>query len=376
MVPKTMMESQNHPSDYSSDASSLSRPSSGGMEVLEKILQSHPSAAHSALTAPSDVALRVPCYCEENVWRLAFRKLYQQQRQQQQQWQQHNNNNNNSNNNDHKEDINNPTILQYYVIFISNPKACVPMFQQLASSQRHQPIFWDYHVILVSTSTTTTTTTITNANDTVETSVADGAADGTTTTPILLPKQQQQVQPQQPSDSNEYIICTSNSSMVWDMDSYLPCPCPFDQYMTRVFGDGPSWPPADYIPYFRVVEAWTFLNHFSSDRSHMIQRDTGQWTAPPPNYQCIILPPPTAQQKQQQQKSLLSCGNASNNDMTLPRYMIISEQDVANGNQNVNTSSSVIMGTTAKSSSSSVFGRIYTLNGLRKRFGSEPPNKK
>lgn len=36
------------------------------------------SAEESALEAPNDQALRVPYYCEENVWRLAVRKRTQQ----------------------------------------------------------------------------------------------------------------------------------------------------------------------------------------------------------------------------------------------------------------------------------------------------------
>lgn len=68
-------------------------------------------AAKSALQAKSDASLRVPCYCEENVWRLAYRKIYQQKTQE-----------------------------TYHVAFVSNPKACVPMFEQLAAEDRNQPV--------------------------------------------------------------------------------------------------------------------------------------------------------------------------------------------------------------------------------------------
>ena len=160
-------------------------------------MAAHPSAAKSALEAPSDAALRVPCYCEENVWRLAFRKLW------------------NSNNRDSK----------YFVLFVTNPKGCVPMFQQLASAQLDKPIFWDYHVILLETTTTTAST---------------------------------------------------NNALIWDIDCHLEeCPCTFSHYISQVFPRHERWPD-DYQPYFRVVDALTFLQHFSSDRLHM-RNKKGEW---------------------------------------------------------------------------------------------------
>jgi hypothetical protein len=335
-----MMDRQNHINGNSSPVSST--PSSC-ISVLEIILQSNPSAAQSALAAPSVIALRVPCYCEENVWRLTFRKLYQQQQQQQQQQQ----------NQLQQIASSNYTIVQYHVIFISNPKACVPMFQQLASSQRHQPIFWDYHVILVSTTTMTTTTTDAN--------VTANAARITASLSL------QPDQPQQSQQSSESHCCSStcNNSDVWDMDSHLHCPCPFDQYMTSAFRDCQQW-SSHYTPYFRVVDALTFLCHFSSDRSHMIQRDTGQWSAPPPSYPCIVPSPPP--QQEQQPQNLSSKGGKT---MTLPRYMRISEQEVSDAT-NAHTSTPKVKRTNNyECNSSSVFGRIYTLNELRKRFGSQ-----
>jgi len=70
-------------------------------------------AAKSALEATSDESLRVPCYCEENVWRLAYRKVHQQEVR------------------DSK---------TYNVVFVSNPKACVPMFEQKAASEKNTPV--------------------------------------------------------------------------------------------------------------------------------------------------------------------------------------------------------------------------------------------
>jgi hypothetical protein len=71
-------------------------------------------AARTALEAPSDRALRVPYYCEENVWRLAHRHS---------------------------------SSLNCHVVFISNARQCVGMHHQLV--REDGPCFWDYHVILI-----------------------------------------------------------------------------------------------------------------------------------------------------------------------------------------------------------------------------------
>jgi len=78
-------------------------------------------AAQSSL-ATSDVRdLRVPCYCEENVWRLAYRNVR----------------NNPANN------------KSYWVVFVSNEQRCCPMLAQRASACPDRPCFWDYHVIFL-----------------------------------------------------------------------------------------------------------------------------------------------------------------------------------------------------------------------------------
>jgi hypothetical protein len=78
------------------------------------------TAAETALQADCDQDVRVPYYCEENVWRLAYRKTHQEP--------------------EHR----------YFVAFISNSIKYVPMFQQRASSDVDSPCCWDYHVILLS----------------------------------------------------------------------------------------------------------------------------------------------------------------------------------------------------------------------------------
>lgn len=77
------------------------------------------TAEQSAMEAPTDESLRVPYYCEENVWRLAVRKQQQQ-----------------------------PTD-RFWAVFISNTIKNVPMFQQKAAVSGDVSCCWDYHVILL-----------------------------------------------------------------------------------------------------------------------------------------------------------------------------------------------------------------------------------
>lgn len=76
-------------------------------------------AALTAIKASCDHDLRVPYFCEENVWRLCYRRMR-----------------------DQTENIS-------FVVFISNNIKCVPMFHQCASSDSGKPCCWDYHVILL-----------------------------------------------------------------------------------------------------------------------------------------------------------------------------------------------------------------------------------
>mmetsp|Transcript_54297 Transcript_54297/g.131736 ORF Transcript_54297/g.131736 Transcript_54297/m.131736 type:complete len:335 (-) Transcript_54297:43-1047(-) len=215
-------------------------------------------AARTAIDAPSDRSLRVPCFCEENIWRLAYRHLY----------------------GGSSSSITNNTSSSsssscWYVVFVSNPTGCVPMMQQLAAAtcsglndrQKNQPVFWDYHVILVERRRRRTEATAPNNNSTAETTTEEQRTSSTTTTiPSSL---------------------SSSSSYVWDIDSLLPCPCPIEEYLEASFSNHTNW-PSKYRPFFRVVDAELYIQHFSSDRSHMINQQTGEWSAPPPTYDCII----------------------------------------------------------------------------------------
>jgi protein N-terminal glutamine amidohydrolase len=189
-------------------------------------------AAESALQCASDHDLRVAYYCEENVWRLAYRKRHHQLY------------------HDSAED-------RFWVVFISNAIKNVPMFQQRASQDPRKSVCWDYHVILIgirssSSSASSAAATQHQHHDTGE--------DGSTGEGSMM--------------------------MVYDIDSRIvPYPCPLQQYLQHSF---PYEWPEPYNPMFRVIPADRFLSHFSSDRSHMINSQTGEWNAPPPPYTPIV----------------------------------------------------------------------------------------
>jgi hypothetical protein len=95
----------------------------GSLEILTMESPQVPSprtAAETALQANSVQEIRVACFCEENVWRLAYRKRHQEPEN------------------------------RYFVVFISNPMKDVPMFQQVASGNLDSACYWDYHAILLS----------------------------------------------------------------------------------------------------------------------------------------------------------------------------------------------------------------------------------
>lgn len=75
-------------------------------------------AAQTATKAPCDNDLRVPYFCEENAWRICYRRMREQYEN------------------------------RFFVVFISNSMQLVPMFHQRASSDPGKPCCWDYHVIL------------------------------------------------------------------------------------------------------------------------------------------------------------------------------------------------------------------------------------
>lgn len=123
-----------------------------------------------------------------------------------------------------------PEQLRYcYPVFISNDFCHIPLWRQSASKQEDGLVIWDYHVIMV--------------------------------------------------------YHNENETTVFDMDTTLPFPTPFDEYCRETFKSD-EYLDSKFHRLFRVLTAESFLNNFSSDRSHM-QKEDGSWVKPPPNYPAI-----------------------------------------------------------------------------------------
>jgi hypothetical protein len=105
-------------------------------------------------------------------------------------------------------------------VFISNALASCPVWNQRAG--RGQPVFWDYHVVLLS---------------------------------------------HEPFE-------------IWDLDTTLGMPVPALDYLEQSFDAGV---PAPLLPMFRLVDADVFLETFASDRAHMLDED-GRYREPPPSW--------------------------------------------------------------------------------------------
>jgi hypothetical protein len=136
-----------------------------------------------------------PYYCEENIYLLA-------------------------------EKLSGTAGAAFHVLFITNAgKSCMLLHQKAAGIGK--PVFWDYHVILLSGS--------------------------------------------------------GPDSQVLDLDTRLGFPCAAPDYLARTF---PSDAPEELRPLFKVIPAETYLDGFSSDRRHMRSSD-GAWLKPPPEWPCL-----------------------------------------------------------------------------------------
>lgn len=142
--------------------------------------------------------LYTPFYCEENAWHLCQHDRL--------------------------------AALERRVVFISNTHRCCPLWFQRAAPDEGEPVFWDYHVLVM-------------AHE-------DGAW------------------------------------RVWDLDTTLPSPLAVKPYVAATFGP-PNLIPPSYHPRFRVITPDTFIARFSSDRSHM-RDEVGAWREPPPPWPPIL----------------------------------------------------------------------------------------
>jgi len=197
----------------------------------------------TALSCASEPELRVPCYCEENVWRLAFRRIHDLDA--------------SIEKSDAKNTVHEDIISQHYVVFISNEQRCCPMMAQRASKNPKEACFWDYHVIFVK-------------NDSIQ--LKEGDRTNSSTTDSSMEKKWQR-------------------TTVFDVDSHLTYGCELEAYLETTFS-GVNFDTKNerdkYAPLFRVIPAELYLEHFYSDRMHMYNVETKKWNAPPPDYDCIM----------------------------------------------------------------------------------------
>lgn len=140
-----------------------------------------------------------------------------------------------------------------WVVFISNLTKTVALWNQKAARDKDSVVVWDYHVILI-----------------LEHNVKD--------TPNLS---------------------GDRKSWVYDFDTWLQMPYSFDDYWSGTF------PPDDLLPQdlqslFRLVPGELYIQHFASDRSHMLvpanrgRDDLGStppvYKSPPPPYGVLCGP--------------------------------------------------------------------------------------
>ena len=123
------------------------------------------SAEATALSSSSDHDLRIPCFCEENAWRVAYRHLRGHHIVDDGTRDEDGNGPNTSdfrcsdNGNNGEATLNG---WKYYVVIISNEERRCPMFMQRAGSPEPENrgyVCWDYHVIVLRGKTTLTPAT-------------------------------------------------------------------------------------------------------------------------------------------------------------------------------------------------------------------------
>jgi|TARA_B100001758_G_C18168382_1_gene482909 hypothetical protein len=114
-----------------------------------------------------------------------------------------------------------------FVVVISNGGKCFAMWNQKAAPDG-EPMMWDYHVVLVT---------------------------------------------------------RGEELKIWDLDTRDGYPLPAQEWIKSSFSGSGAMPDA-FQPMFRVIEAKTYLDEFSSDRSHMlVTEDT--YREPVPNWEAI-----------------------------------------------------------------------------------------
>ena len=146
-----------------------------------------------------------------------------------------------------------------FAVFISNRARATPLFQQRAGRGEHKLCLWDYHVLLLCR---------------LEAAAGDPAGIAVAGAALAAGQQAQ-------------------STLVLDLDTLLPFPCPLPVYATEALQAGCISLPPELHRVYRVVPARLLLRHFASDRRHMLD-EGGSWLASPPPYPPIVTPYGTA----------------------------------------------------------------------------------
>lgn len=137
---------------------------------------------------------------------------------------------------------------EFYAVFISNDRRMIPLWKQ-KSGHGNDPVVW---VLLAAEHSTLNSQTVLLQQDYHV---------------ILLH------------------VSSGEQNFIYDLDTVLPFPCPFDVYSVEAFRLGDSLRP-EFHRKIRMIRADLYLKTFASDRSHMKDAN-GKWQKPPPPYPCI-----------------------------------------------------------------------------------------
>ena len=87
-------------------------------------------------------------------------------------------------------------------------------------------------------------------------------------------------------DYHVLLLVCNGGWQVWDLDTTLGLPTPAETYFQKTFlNSSIHLENCDVI--LRLIDSESYVQSFSSDRSHMIS-PTGEWLAPPPEWSPIL----------------------------------------------------------------------------------------
>ncbi len=86
-------------------------------------------------------------------------------------------------------------------------------------------------------------------------------------------------------DYHVVVLTKAAGGLIWDLDSRLGWPVAAGDYLRKTFESSLAtiMQPKALLPVFRVIPAKRFVEVFTTDRSHMRQRE-GRWMQPPPDW--------------------------------------------------------------------------------------------